>query len=172
MPKTSPSSLNSGRAAAAPAAGPATPTSTDPLATKPRAPASESPGPSSAPGATADTAADLALYARIEGQVEQLRQLTPKLPITPVLLDEQGVRDWMTKATQTGVDHQALAAESRLLIHLGMLPAGSSIEQLELDELARVGGRQRLQPQREGGHRRDSLRRREAARACTVPGSP
>jgi hypothetical protein len=99
----------------------------------PSAPAAESPGPSSTPGATADTAADLALYARIEGQVEQLRQLTPKLPITPVLLDEQGVRDWITKATENGVDHAALAAQSRLFTHLGLLPAGASLEQLEVD---------------------------------------
>jgi hypothetical protein len=99
----------------------------------PPAPTTESPGSSSTPGATADTAADLALYARIEGQVEQLRQLTPKLPITPVLLDEQGVHDWITKATENGVDHAALAAQSRLFAHLGLLPAGASLEQLEVD---------------------------------------
>jgi len=59
--------------------------------------------------------------------------LEPKSPVTPILLDEQGVRDWMTKASATGVDHAALAAESRLFVHLGLLPAGSSLEQLELD---------------------------------------
>jgi hypothetical protein len=82
---------------------------------------------------SADASANQVIYAEIETQVEQLRMLSPKAPVSPILLDEKGVRDWMTKATQTGVDHKALAAESRLLIHLGMLPAGSSLEQLELD---------------------------------------
>jgi len=53
--------------------------------------------------------------------------------VTPILLDEQGVRDWMTKAMESGVDHTALAAESRLFSHLGLLPVGASLEQLELD---------------------------------------
>ena len=88
---------------------------------------------SSAPPATPNASADQATYAQIEAQVEQLRQLAPKSPITPILLDEQGVRDWMTKATEQGVDHAALAAQSRLFAHLGLLPAGASLEQLELD---------------------------------------
>ncbi len=67
---------------------------------------------------------DLATYAQIETQVEALRELAPKSPVTPILLDEQGVRDWMTKAMASGVDHTALAAESRLFAHLGLLPAG------------------------------------------------
>ncbi|MGD0862430.1 MAG: hypothetical protein ABSA21_06665 [Candidatus Limnocylindrales bacterium] len=87
--------------------------------------------PSAAPSAVAS--ANQATYAQIEIQVEQLRMLEPKSPVTPILLDEQGVRDWMTKASATGVDHAALAAESRLFVHLGLLPAGSSLEQLELD---------------------------------------
>jgi hypothetical protein len=117
-----------------------TPASSESASASPGASAAVSPsgsGPIGSPSAsllpTPDASVDQATYARIETQVEQLRQLSPKSTVTPILLDEQGVRDWMTKATQTGVDHQALAAESRLLIHLGMLPAGSSIEQLELD---------------------------------------
>ena len=39
----------------------------------------------------------------------------------------------MTKANAEQIDHAALAAQSRLLVHLGLLPAGSSLEQLELD---------------------------------------
>ncbi len=89
--------------------------------------------PSATPGATPNASADLATYSQIETQVEALRELAPKSPVTPVLLDEQGVRDWMTKAMETGVDHAALAAQSRLFVHLGLLPAGASLEQLELD---------------------------------------
>jgi hypothetical protein len=89
--------------------------------------------PSVTSGATPDASADLATYAQIEMQVEALRELAPKSPVTPILLDEAGVRDWMTKATQSGVDHTAMAAQSRLFVHLGLLPAGASLEQLELD---------------------------------------
>ena len=88
---------------------------------------------SATPAATPAASPDLTLYPRIEAQVEQLRQLSPKSTVAPTLLDEQGVRDWMTKAFQSSVDHKALAAESRLFIHMGLLPAGASLEQLELD---------------------------------------
>ena len=70
---------------------------------------------------------------QIEQQVEQLRELSATRTVDPNLLDEQGVRDWLTKANQAQTDHAAMAKESRLLIHLGLLPAGSSLEQLELD---------------------------------------
>jgi hypothetical protein len=78
-------------------------------------------------------ASDAAIYAQIEQQVEQLRGLPATQTVTPTLLDEQGVRDWMTKANQEQTDHLAVAKEGRLLIHLGLLPAGSSLEQLGLD---------------------------------------
>lgn len=74
-----------------------------------------------------------AVYAAIERQVEAIRQLQPKSTVTPVLLDSQGVRDWLTKANAEQTNHQALADEGRLLIHMGLLPAGSSLEQMELD---------------------------------------
>jgi hypothetical protein len=89
--------------------------------------------PGATPSATPNASADLATYTQIETQVEALRELAPKSSVTPILLDEQGVRDWMTKAMESGVDHTALAAESRLFSHLGLLPAGASLEQLELD---------------------------------------
>jgi hypothetical protein len=74
-----------------------------------------------------------AVYAVIEHQVEAIRQLQPKSTVTPVLLDSQGVRDWLTKANAEQTNHQALADEGRLFIHMGLLPAGSSLEQMELD---------------------------------------
>jgi hypothetical protein len=77
--------------------------------------------------------ADQAVYAAIERQVEAIRQLNPTTTVTPVLLDSQGVRDWLTKANTEQTNHQALADESRLFVHLGLLPAGSSLEQMELD---------------------------------------
>jgi hypothetical protein len=104
------------------------PTSTPAATTAPTATASATPA-----NPSAAASADQATYARIETQVEQLRQLTAKQPVTPILLDEQGVHDWMVKSAQSGVDHVALAAQSRLFVHLGLLPAGASLEQLELD---------------------------------------
>ena len=83
--------------------------------------------------ATPDASADQAIYAQIEAQVEQLRQLNSNRPVTPTLLDEAGVRDWMNRANAAQTDHVAMAAESRLLVHLGLLPAASSLEKLELD---------------------------------------
>ena len=83
--------------------------------------------------ASAGSSADAAIYVQIEQQVEQLRDLSATRTVDPILLDEQGVRDWLTKANQDQTDHVSMAKESRLLIHLGLLPAGSSLEQLELD---------------------------------------
>jgi hypothetical protein len=94
--------------------------------------------PPTAPGSAAPSGgspdpANIAVYQRIEAQVQALRGLTVKSPVTPVLLDSQGVRDWLTRANEAQTNHQALAEESRLFIHLGMLPEGSSLEQMELD---------------------------------------
>jgi hypothetical protein len=96
---------------------------------KSRTPASPPPSPTAGSNAQDQQA----VYAAIEQQVEAIRQLQPKSTVTPVLLNSQGVRDWLTKANAAQADHQALANESRLLIHLGLLPAGSSLEQMELD---------------------------------------
>jgi len=94
-----------------------------------------SPGSPSAGASAAGSLnqADQAVYAAIESQVEAIRQLQPKTTVTPVLLDSKGVRDWLTKANAEQTNHQAMADESRLFIHLGLLPTGSSLEQMELD---------------------------------------
>ena len=93
------------------------------------APASASP----VPGAHSPNPSDLATFTTIEKQVEAIRGLHPKTPVNPVLLDSTGLRAMLTKINAEQTDHQALAAEGRLLIDLGLLPAGSSLEQLELD---------------------------------------
>ena len=77
--------------------------------------------------------ADQAVYAAIESQVQAIRQLQPKTTVTPVLLDSNGVRDWLSRANAEQTNHQAMADESRLFIDMGLLPAGSSLEQMELD---------------------------------------
>ena len=53
--------------------------------------------------------------------------------VTPALLDSAGVRDWLAKANAAQTNHVALANETKLFVHLGLLPAGSDLEQMELD---------------------------------------
>jgi hypothetical protein len=96
----------------------------------PASPLGSSSGPSAA---GSPDQADQAVYAAIESQVEALRGLPATNVVKPVLLDSKGVSDWLTKANAEQTNHAALANDSRLLIHLGLLPAGSSLEQLELD---------------------------------------
>jgi hypothetical protein len=68
----------------------------------------------------------------IEGQVDSVRGLTAANPVTPVLLDSTGLVDKLTAINTAETNHQAMADESRLFVHLGLLPAGSSLEQMEL----------------------------------------
>src|ERR1035437_5436700 len=68
----------------------------------------------------------------IEGQVDSVRGLTAANPVTPVLLDSTGLVDKLTAINNAETNHQAMADESRLFVHLGLLPAGSSLEQMEL----------------------------------------
>jgi hypothetical protein len=76
--------------------------------------------------------ADQAVYAQIESQVQAIRGLQARKPVTPVLLDSAGVAAWLARANAEQTNHQAMADESRLFVHMGMLPAGSSLEQMEL----------------------------------------
>ena len=76
---------------------------------------------------------DATTFATIESQVEVIRGLKAVHPVSPVLLDPTGLRDKLTAINTSEIDHVALADESRLLVHMGLLPAGSSLEQLELD---------------------------------------
>jgi hypothetical protein len=84
--------------------------------------------PSSGPSASAE-----ATFAAIESQVEAIRGLTASTPVRPVLLDPSGLADKLTAIDTAQTDHVALADESRLFVDLGLLPAGSSLEKLEID---------------------------------------
>jgi hypothetical protein len=84
------------------------------------------------PVAASPNPSDLAVFATIESQVEALRGLQASTRVTPILLDSGALADWMTRTNAAETDHLALANESRLFIHMGLLPAGSSLEQLEL----------------------------------------
>lgn len=86
--------------------------------------AAHTPGGSPNPG-------DQAVYAQIEAQVEAIRGLRASKPVTPVLLDSVQIAAAFAKGNAEQTNHQALADESRLFIDMGMLPPGSSLEQMK-----------------------------------------
>lgn len=96
----------------------------DGLASSPGA--SATPRPSAGPN-------DQSVYAQIESQVEQLRGLSASSPVTPVLLSPSALAQKLTEINSSETNHTAMAAQGRLLIHLGMLPAGSDLEKMEAD---------------------------------------
>jgi hypothetical protein len=75
----------------------------------------------------------LALFLQMESQVQALRGLSPTSAVRPILLDATALAGKLTAINSAQTDHQALANESQLFMHLGLLPAGSSLEQLELE---------------------------------------
>jgi hypothetical protein len=106
-----------------------------PSAVPSSAPSGPSTGPSGATTSPAGSAtpSDAAVYAQIESEVESIRELPARSPVSPVLLNSADMADRWAVADAQQTDHQALADESRLFVHLGFLPRGSSLEQLELD---------------------------------------
>jgi hypothetical protein len=99
----------------------------------PSSPTSPSESASLLSATAAPAQADQETFAAIERQVEAIRGLRAGKTVTPVLLDPTGLRDKLTSINAAQTDHQAMADESRLYIHLGLLPAGSSLEQMELE---------------------------------------
>jgi hypothetical protein len=91
-----------------------------------------SPTTAASPGGS-PSSADLAVFAKIETQVEAIRGLVPTATVTPVLLDSAGIAAKLAALTKAETDHQAVANAGSLLIHMGLLPAGSNLEQMELD---------------------------------------
>ena len=105
------------------------------LATLPPTPTpapTASPAPAASPAGSSG-AADIAVFAKIETQVQAIRGLTPTATVTPALLDSKELAARLAAINTSETDHQALANEGTLLIHMGLLPAGSSLEQMELD---------------------------------------
>ena len=101
--------------------------------TAPRSASPSAPTETAATDTTPAAETDQATFAAIERQVEALRGLDPTATVTPVLLDSTGLRDKLTSLNAAQTNHVAMAGESRLFVDLGLLPAGSSLEQMELD---------------------------------------
>ena len=82
-----------------------------------------------APSPTPDAAA---IYAVIESQVEQLRDLRATTPVQPILLDEAGLQRNIAASFAKDNPAAIVAANQRLLELMGLLPPGSSLADLYL----------------------------------------
>jgi hypothetical protein len=71
-----------------------------------------------------------ALYRSIERDVEVLRQLSPKRPVDPVLLDEAGLRAELQLHSEEDNPPAELARQERLLKALGLLPGDASLRSI------------------------------------------
>lgn len=107
------------------ACGSTTPTSS-PTATR-TPPATATPPVSIQPTRPPDPAA---VYAAIEQDVQRMRGLTPRRPVTPQLLDETALRARIRDQLARDNPPERIAAEERLLKGLGLFPMDASYEDL------------------------------------------
>jgi hypothetical protein len=111
-----------------------------------------SPTPSSsgiAPGATASPRASTvapsvtplssqqlaSLYQTIEGQVVKIRELRPKSPVDPTIVDDAGIKKITADAFNRDNPPEVIAANQRMYTALGMLPPGASLHDLYVELL-------------------------------------
>ena len=116
---------------AAPSSSP-TATPSPSVGPSPSAAGSPTPSPSSSGAASpSPSAADVqALTDTIAGQVAGLRELDLRSRVTAKVLDEAGLVDFVTAAFAAENPPEYVAATQALYQHLGLLPAGSSLQDL------------------------------------------
>lgn len=90
--------------------------------------------PTATPGPTPTPEDPLAVYARIEQQVQAIRGLTAKTVVTPQVLDEAGLAKELDGQFNAGNPAATLAAEQRVYTALGLLPDGINLH----DELFKL----------------------------------
>ena len=90
--------------------------------------------PTATPGPTPTPEDPLAVYARIEQQVQAIRGLTAKTVVTPQVLDEAGLAKELDGQFNAGNPAATLAAEQRVYTALGLLPNGINLH----DELFKL----------------------------------
>jgi hypothetical protein len=86
-----------------------------------------SPAPTSTAGGSVDDAQQQAVYEQIEQQVVAIRELAPKQPVTPVLLDEAGLKAELAKQAAADASAAEIQQQQRLLQSLGVLPADADL---------------------------------------------
>ncbi|MFL5757098.1 MAG: hypothetical protein ACJ77N_12460, partial [Chloroflexota bacterium] len=79
------------------------------------------------PGASGDTTN---LYARIEAQVRQIRGLDATAPVDPKVIDADQLTAKIRTSFARDNPKEYVAADGRLLEHLGLLPAGTDLGEL------------------------------------------
>ena len=99
----------------------------------PSAPPSPTPPASDLPSSPAPSTNAAAVYAAIAAQVEQIRGLRPTAAITPVLLDEAQLEANLAQDFDRENPPALVAVAQDELSELGLLPAGSSLRQAEID---------------------------------------
>lgn len=94
---------------------------------------SGAPGPSAAPASASPENA--ATYARIEQQVIGIRELRPKSPVDPRILDEAGLRKRVAESFAKDNPTDLLGANERLLKALDLIPPDASLKDLYVSML-------------------------------------
>ena len=89
-----------------------------------------SPGPSPTPEDPA------VVYARIESQVQQIRGLTARVTVDPVILDQKALDAALRAQFDRDNPAAVLAAAQRVDRALGLIPADASLKELELQLLS------------------------------------
>jgi hypothetical protein len=85
---------------------------------------------SSLPSSSPSTADPSAVYAEIEGQVQQLRELQAKAPVVPTLLDDATLKKNMSASFAKDNPPELVAANQRLFELMGLVPPESSLADL------------------------------------------
>ncbi|MDP9483350.1 MAG: hypothetical protein M3P84_09030 [Chloroflexota bacterium] len=114
------------------ACGSSTPT---PTASVPGTASPTTPGPltSASPGAPGSQTPDPAtVYAQIEAQVQQIRELSAKTPVAPKLLDEATLKTNLAASFEKDNPPKLVAANERTYQLLGLIPDGTSLKELYL----------------------------------------
>ena len=114
----------------APSATPTAPPATASPTPSPTVDASPSPAPT--PVASDDNAA---LYEEIEAQVAQLRGLEPGAPVERAVLDEAGLREFVTSSFNEDNPEELVTGFERLYKELLLMPEDESLEDLYIELL-------------------------------------
>ena len=89
-----------------------------------------------APASPAPSVDPSTVYQTIEDQVVAIRGLHPKTPVNPTILDEAGLKTYITDSFKKDNPPDVLAANERILKAFGLLPADASLSDLYISLLS------------------------------------
>ncbi len=91
------------------------------------APSAVPPSSAPTPAGSQDTAA---VYQQIEDQVVAIRELQPKAPVHPTVLDDAGIKKFVADGFDKDNPPALIAANERVYKALGLLPADANLKDL------------------------------------------